>query len=124
MDNWETRLTFEITPKSGPLRKMVRLHDAKQALIADLPQGYLKRVHWLKAGHALLAAAETGARRDIECAFEALVFAIVEEGWFTRGSISITEPPRSAAPRYEPPSSVVPFNVRASVGNITPRRAA
>jgi hypothetical protein len=95
MANWETRLTYVITPKSGPLQKMTRLRDAKQALTRDLPPGYLKRVHWLRAGHAVLAAAETGARRDIEGAFETLVAAVAEEGWFTRG---LSESPPSAVP--------------------------
>jgi hypothetical protein len=56
MADWDTLLTFVITPKSGPLRKMVTLHDAQQALIADLPPGYLKRAHWLRAGKALVTA--------------------------------------------------------------------
>ncbi len=125
MDYWDTRLTYVITPKSGPLRRMVRLRDAKQAL-ADLPPGYLERVQWLRAWRALLAAAETGTQRDIEWAFEKLVGALDEEGWLTRGGLTSTptKPLRSEPPRYVPPPSVVPSNVRASVGNITPRRAA
>jgi hypothetical protein len=35
MANWDTHLTYVITPKSGPLRRMVRLRHAKQAF-ADL----------------------------------------------------------------------------------------
>jgi len=66
MADWGTLLTFVIAPKSGPLRKMVRLHDVQQALIADLPPAYLKRPHWLRAGQALVTAAETGKPRDIE----------------------------------------------------------
>jgi len=134
MANWDTHLTYVITPKSGPLRRMVHLRDAKQAL-ADLPPAYLERVHWLRAWRALLAAAETGARRDIEWAFEKLVPALDEEDWLARGlSSTPTKPlrsepprselPRSEPPRCEPPPSVVPSNVRASVDNITPRRVA
>ena len=65
MADWDTRLTFVITPKSGPLRKMVGLRDAQQALIADLPPGFLRRAHWLKAGKALVTAAETVKPKDI-----------------------------------------------------------
>ena len=82
MADWDTRLTFVITPKSGPLRKMVRLRDAQQALIGDLPPGFLRRAHWLKAGKALVTAAETGKPKDIEWAFESIVAALDEEGWF------------------------------------------
>ena len=122
MDYWDTRLTYVIMPKSGPLRRMVRLRDAKQAL-ADLPPGYLERVQWLRAWRALLAAAETGTRRDIEWAFEKFVAALDEEGWLARG-LSTTPTKPSEPPRCEPPPSVLPSNVRASVGNITPRRVA
>ncbi|MGA2843440.1 MAG: hypothetical protein ABSG18_25565, partial [Steroidobacteraceae bacterium] len=102
--------TFVITPKSGPLRKMVRLRDAQQALIADLPSGFLRRAHWLKAGKALVTAAETGKPKDIEWAFESIVAALDEEGWLPQG-----------VSRVSPPRSVVSSNDRVSVGNITPR---
>ena len=103
MDSWDKPLTFVITPKSGPLRKMVRLHDAQQALITDLPPGYLKRTHWLRAGKALVTAAETGKSRDIECAFEAIVAALDEEGWLPQGA------------------SCVPLPRSVDSSNITPR---
>ena len=107
MADWGTRLTFAIAPKSGPLRKMVRLRDAQQALIADLPPGYLKRVHWLRASACLVAAAETGKPRDIEWAFEAIVAALVEEGWLPQGVSH--EPPRFSEPRrFEPPRRIQP----------------
>jgi hypothetical protein len=110
MADWDTGLTFVITPKSGPLRKMVRLRDAQQALIADLPSGFLRRAHWLKAGKALVTAAETGKPKDIEWAFEAVVAALDEEGWLPQG-----------VSRVPPPRSVVSSNDSVSVGNITPR---
>jgi len=110
MADWDTRLTFVIAPKSGPLRKMVRLRDAKQALIADLPLGYLKRIHWLRAGQALVTAAESGKPKDIECAFESIVAALDEEGWLPQG-----------VSRVPPPHSVVSSDDRVSVGNLTPR---
>ena len=109
MTDWDTPLTFVITPKSGPLRKMVRLRDAQQALIADLPKGYLRRAHWLRAGKALVTAAETGSSRDIERAFETIVAALDEEGWLPQG-----------VSRVPPPRSVVSSNDCVSVDNITP----
>jgi len=102
---WDTRLTFVITPKSGPLRKMVRLRDAQQALIADLPSGFLRRAHWLKAGKALVTAAETGKPKDVEWAFESIVAALDEEGWLPQG-----------VSRVPPPRSVVSSNDRVSAG--------
>ena len=110
MDYWDKPLTYVITPKSGPLRKMVSLLDANRALIEELPKGYLKRAHWLRAGKALVTAAETGKSRDIECAFEAIVAALDEEGWLPQG-----------ASRVPLPRSVNSSNQRVSVGNITPR---
>ncbi len=110
MDYWDKPLTYVITPKSGPLRKMVSLLDANRALIEELPKGYLKRAHWLRAGKALVTAAETGKSRDIECAFEAIVAALDGEGWLPQG-----------ASRVPLPRSVDSSNQRVSVGNITPR---
>jgi len=109
MADWDTRLTFAITPKSGPLRRMVRLRDAKRTL-EELPPGYLKRVHWLRASACLVTAAETGKPKDIEWVFESIVAALDEEGWLPQGVSSVT-----------PPRSVVSSNDRVSVGNITPR---
>ncbi len=89
---------------------MVRLRDAQQALIADLPSGFLRRAHWLKAGKALVTAAETGKPKDIEWAFESIVAALDEEGWLPQG-----------VSRVPPPRSVVSSNDRLLVGNVTPR---
>ena len=118
MADWDTRLTFVITPKSGPLRRMVRLRDAQQALIADLPSGFLRRAHWLKAGKASVTAAETGKPKDIEWAFESIVAALDEEGWLPQGA-SRVPPPRSDLPRFEPLR-----HVRPSIGSFTTRRPA
>ena len=110
MADWDTLLTFVISPKSGPLRKMVTLHDCQQAIIADLPTGFLRRAHWLKAGKALVTAAEIGKPSDIECVFDAIVAALDEEGWLPQG-----------VSRVPPPRSVVSSNDRVLVGNIIPR---
>lgn len=79
--HWHEPLANVITPKRGPLPQMVSLIDANRALIGELPQGYLKRAHWLRAGRALVTAAKTGASRDIEWAYEAIVAALIKEGW-------------------------------------------
>ena len=131
MDHWDEPLAYVITPKSGPLRKMVSLLDANRALIGELPKGYLKRAHWLRAGQALVTAAETGGSKDIEWAFEAIVAALDEEGWLPQGA-SRVPPPRSGPPRSEPPRfeplRLEPLcfellrRVRPSIGYITPRR--
>ncbi len=84
MDYWDRPLTYVITPKSGPLPQMSSLLDANRALTGNLPKGFLKRPHWLRAGQALVFAAETGDSADIKVAFESIVVALVEEGWLTR----------------------------------------
>ncbi len=86
MDGWDRPLTYVITPKSGPLRRMKTLRDARRALIEELPQGYLQHPHWLRAALLLVIAAETGDY--VEWTFEAIVAAVAAEGWFTR---SMTE---------------------------------
>jgi hypothetical protein len=138
MDNWDKPLTYVITPKSGPLRKMESLLDANRALTGELPRGYLKRAHWLRAGQALVTAAETGKSRDIERGFETIVAALDEEGWLPRGVSRWQpprfEPPRSKPPRFEsprsepsrfePPRSVVPSKSAPQSAISTPRRVA
>ena len=86
--DWQKPLVGVITPKSGPLPRMVTLIDANRALVGELPHGYLKRPHWLRAGKALVTAAETGQSSDVEYAYEAIVAALDEEGW-----LSIAENP-------------------------------
>ena len=67
-------------------------------------------VHWLRAWRALLVAAETGARRDIERAFEKLVAALEEEGWLPQ---NVSHTPRFDPPRSEPPRSNITARWRA-----------
>jgi hypothetical protein len=72
---------------------MFSLIDAKGAFL-ELPQGFLRRAHWLRAGQALLAASQTGRLIDIQWAFDTIVAAVDEEGWFDRRGESIAvEPP-------------------------------
>ena len=105
------------------MRKLVTLHDAQQALIADLPPGYLKRVQWLRAGKALATAAETGKSKDIEGAFEAIVAALDEEGWLPQG-VSRAPPSCSEPLCFEPLRAIIPSIISASVGNFAPTRPA
>jgi hypothetical protein len=81
---WNEPLTYVISPKSGPVRQMRTLHDARSALIHDLPSGSTKRQHWLQAGLRVVAASESGAPEDIRAATDALVAALEMEGWMTR----------------------------------------
>ena len=82
--HWTKELTYTITPKSGPLRRMETLLDANRALSADLPKGFLKRCHWLAAGKLLVHAAETGRDADIKRATDELLNAVEREGWMNR----------------------------------------
>ena len=122
MADWNTLLTFAIAPKSGPLRKMVRLRDAKRAL-EELPPGYMKRVHWLRASACLVTAAETGKPKDIEWAFEAVVAALEEEEWLPQGASRLPLP-RIDLPRFDPLRFESLRRVGPSVGSFTARRAA
>jgi len=79
--HWHKPLTNVITPKRGPLPQMVSLIDANRALIGELPHGYLKRAHWMRAGRALMMAANTGGDKDIAWAYETIVGALVKEDW-------------------------------------------
>jgi hypothetical protein len=81
---WDKKLTYTITPKSGPMRSMETLLDVNHALSQDLPMGYLKRRHWLDAGKIVVEAAETGSIPVIREATERLLSAIETEGWMNR----------------------------------------
>jgi hypothetical protein len=82
--HWQKPLVFRISPKSGPMRSMDTLLDANQALLHDLPKGFLRRSHWLAAGNLLVKAAESGGDADIEEATDELLKAIESEGWMSR----------------------------------------
>jgi hypothetical protein len=84
---WQKPLGFRISPKSGPLRSMDTLLDANQALLNDLPKGYMRRAHWLAAASLLVRAAESGGDHDVELATDVLLKAIEQEGWMTRGPV-------------------------------------
>jgi hypothetical protein len=80
---WEKPLSYEIAPRSGPLRKMVTLADVRSALVYDLPPGTTKQPHWLNAGLLVVAASESGRPSDIRVATDALADALDVEGWLS-----------------------------------------
>jgi hypothetical protein len=88
MSYWSKSLVFRISPKSGPLRSMETLLDANQAMLRDLPQGFLRRSHWLSAGNLLIQAAESGEDCEIQEATDELLRAIETEGWMSRVPIA------------------------------------
>jgi hypothetical protein len=84
--HWDEQLAYTISPKSGPLRRMETLLDANQAVLNDLPKGFLKRPYWRVAAQLLALASETGSERDIREVTEALLDAVEREGWMTRAT--------------------------------------
>ncbi|MGH6769916.1 MAG: hypothetical protein ACRECO_12950 [Xanthobacteraceae bacterium] len=84
---WNETLTYVITPKSGPVRQLRTLLDARSALVEDLPAGGTKRPHWLQAGLRVVAASESGLQDDISAATDALLAALEKEGWMNRPSL-------------------------------------
>ena len=106
MDYWHKSFKYPITPKCGPMPQMSSLIDARGAFL-ELPQGFFRRPHWLRAGKALLAASQTGRPIDIQWAFDTLVAAVDEEGWFDPlGKTIATEPrPRRLRPHIDQTTS-------------------
>ena len=80
---WDKPLTYEIAPKSGPMRRLTTLADVRTAMINDLPPGTTKLPHWLHAGLLIVAASESGDATDIRIATDALIEAIDTEGWLS-----------------------------------------
>jgi hypothetical protein len=85
---WDKPLAYEITPKSGPVRKMVTLADVRSAMVYDLPPGTTKLPHWLNAGLLVVAASESGKSTDIRVATDALCDALDAEGWMSAAPIN------------------------------------
>ena len=84
----ERPLTYEITPKSGPLRKLATLADVRSALVHDMPAELRKRPHWLRAGMLVVAASESGTAADIRVATDALIEALDAEGWLSSATLT------------------------------------
>jgi hypothetical protein len=85
---WDKPLSYEITPKSGPMRRLVTLADVRSAMVYDLPPGTTKQPHWLNAGLLVVAASESGKPADIRVATDALCDALDAEGWLSATPIS------------------------------------
>ncbi len=81
---WTSALTYVVTPKSGPVRQLATLEDARSALIDDLPVDRKKVPHWLEAGLLVVEASESGKPADLQAATDALVKALDAEGWMSR----------------------------------------
>jgi hypothetical protein len=84
---WDEPLTYEITPKSGPMRRLVTLADVRTAMVYDLPKGTTKQPHWLNAGLLVVAASESGKQSDIRVATDALCDALDVEGWLSTSPV-------------------------------------
>jgi hypothetical protein len=98
MDYWHKSFKYPITPKCGTMPQMSSLVDARGAFL-ELPKGFLRRPHWLRAAKALLTASQTGRPIDIQWAFDTLVAAVDEEGWFDHRMSRL--PPDQTAHRLE-----------------------
>jgi hypothetical protein len=82
--NWKSELAFFITPKSGPMRPMMTLLDANCGILDNVPARDRTQAHWVRAKRAILRAAELGIDRDVRAATDALMNALVAEGWMIR----------------------------------------
>ena len=85
---WDKSLTYEIQPKSGPVRRMETLADVRTAMVYDLPPGTTKQPHWLSAGMLVVAASESGKQGDIHAATDAITDALDVEGWLSAASVT------------------------------------
>jgi hypothetical protein len=81
---WNTELAYFITPKSGPMRPMATLLDANRAILDEVPAEDRTQAHWVRAKRAILRAAETAADHDVRTATDALMNALIAEGWMNR----------------------------------------
>lgn len=88
-------LAYFITPKSGPMRPLQTLRDASSALLDDIPAKCRRQPHWLHAGRLVLIASETGGADDVLAATDALLNALVVEGWMNYTN----DKPRTIKPR-------------------------
>jgi len=85
---WDKPLTYEITPKSGPLRRLTTLADVRSAMVHDMTAEARKQPHWLRAGLLLVAASESGTAADIRTATDALIEALDAEGWLSSATLT------------------------------------
>ncbi|MEZ5785135.1 MAG: hypothetical protein R3D62_01315 [Xanthobacteraceae bacterium] len=81
--NRNPELAYFITPKSGPVRPLQTLRDASSALLDDISSKCRRQPHWMRAGRLVLIACETVAADDVQAATDALLNALVTEGWMS-----------------------------------------
>lgn len=81
--NFNPELAYFITPKSGPMRPLQTIRDASSALLDDISTACRRQPHWMLAGQLVLIASETGAADDVRAANDALLEALVVEGWMS-----------------------------------------
>jgi hypothetical protein len=86
--HWQKDLSYTITPKRGPMRRMETLLDANRALVQDLPPGSFKEPPWRLVGNLLVLAAASGRAVDIREATEQLLQTIDRQGWMERRRLS------------------------------------
>jgi hypothetical protein len=103
--SWDIPLSYEITPKSGPMRRLATLDDVRSAMVHDLPPGSTKKPHWLRAGQLVVAAVEDGSAspRELREVTEALVEALDAEGWLNAAPRTAEHVP-AAGPSQSPGS--------------------
>ena len=63
------------------MRPMQTIRDASAALLDDISTACRRQPHWMQAGRLVLIAAETGTPDNVQAATDALLEALVAEGW-------------------------------------------
>jgi hypothetical protein len=84
---WDEPLSYEIAPKSGPIRRLATLADVRDAMVHDLPPGTTRQPHWLRTGLLVVAASESGSADDIRAATDALIEVLDSEGWLSAAPV-------------------------------------
>jgi hypothetical protein len=100
--NLSVELAYWITPKSGPVRPLRTLRDVNRAMLDDLPPERGRQRHWLRARLLVRTAAESADEQDVLVATDALLHALVAEGWMSRENERAA---KTRATRRKPPAS-------------------
>jgi hypothetical protein len=65
------------------MRPLQTIRDASSALLEDISTACRRQPHWMHAGRLVLIASETGLPHDIQAATDALLEALIAEGWMS-----------------------------------------
>lgn len=65
------------------MRPLRTIGDASSALLDDISTACRRQPHWMHAGRLVLTAFETGGADDVQAATDALLEALVAEGWMS-----------------------------------------